>query len=110
MSIDYFLHSKHIYKQIEYNLKEIIELYEEFIELTKNQENVVKFDKELDVQYLIKAKEEYNQKIKQIGFFKDFIKQKLMDCCEHHFVKDVIDISPEKSQQIEYCSICQFTK
>ena len=110
MSIDYFLHSKHIYKQIEYNLKEIIELYKEFIELTESQENVVKFDKEFDIQFLINTKEEYYQKIKQIGFFKDFIKQKIISCCAHNFIQDVIDISPEKSQQIEYCSICEFTK
>ena len=38
------------------------------------------------------------------------IKQKMIDCCQHNFVKDEIDISPEKSQQIEYCSICDFTK
>ena len=110
MSIDYFLQSKHIYKQIEYNLKEIIELYKEFIELTESQENIVKYSKEQDIQFLIKTKEEYNEKVKNIGFFKDFIKQKMMDCCQHNFVKDEIDISPEKSQQIEYCSICDFTK
>ena len=30
--------------------------------------------------------------------------------CEHNFVKDSIDISPDESQEIEYCTFCEYTK
>ena len=29
--------------------------------------------------------------------------------CRHDFVEDEIDITPEKSQRIEYCKICEYT-
>jgi hypothetical protein len=30
-------------------------------------------------------------------------------CCEHLFVEDLIDISPEQSITVRYCDICLFT-
>ena len=39
MSIDYYLQSKKVYRNIRYHLKEIIDIYSEFIELTKAEEN-----------------------------------------------------------------------
>ena len=29
--------------------------------------------------------------------------------CEHTFVDDLIDITPDKSKMIKYCSVCLFT-
>ena len=110
MSVDYFLQSKHIYKQIECHLKEIIEIYNEFIELTETQESIVKYNKDDDIKFLLKTKEEYIEKIKQIGCFKEFVNQKIIDKCDHNFVKDTIDVSPDLSKQIEYCSNCEYTK
>ena len=30
--------------------------------------------------------------------------------CNHNFIKDLIDIDPDKSREIEYCLNCRFTK
>ena len=110
MSIDYFLQSKSIYNQIEFNLKNIVDLYEEFIELTNNEETTMKYNKEDDIKFLQITKYEYQEKIKQVSFFKEFINKKIVLNCEHNFVKDTIDISSELSQEIEYCIYCEFTK
>ena len=110
MSIDYFLHSKKIYKHIEYHLKDIISLYDEFIELTENEEITNNYNKDEDVRFLKQTKCEYNEKIRQIHFFKDYLNKKIIDMCNHNFVKDSIDISPDKSQNIEYCTRCEYTK
>jgi predicted DNA-binding protein (UPF0278 family) len=110
MSIDYFLHSKNIYKNIEFHLKDISSLYEEFIELTEREEITFKYHKEDDINFLKKTKEEYEEKIKQIHFFKDYVNKRIVEICNHEFVNDLIDISPDKSKQIEYCTHCEYTK
>ena len=35
---------------------------------------------------------------------------KVEETCEHNWVNDYIDISPDKSEQICYCSKCELTK
>ena len=110
MSIDFFLHSKKIYKQIEFNLKDIVHLYEEFIELTESEEITCAYNKDEDIHFLKNVKNDYNERIKQIKFFKDYVNRKIIGMCEHNFVKDSIDISPDESQEIEYCTFCEYTK
>jgi hypothetical protein len=114
MSTDFFLQSKYIYKQIEIHLKEVVELYKEFIELVESQEQdtptSIKYNKEDDINFLMKTRDEYHEKLKQISFFKDFVNRKIVCNCNHNFIKDSIDISSELSQEIEYCEICEYTK
>jgi len=31
-------------------------------------------------------------------------------CCEHYFIRDLIDITPDKSKEIIYCILCEYTK
>jgi hypothetical protein len=37
----------------------------------------------------------------------DLLNKKILECCPHNFIEDYIDISPEVSQKITYCSICE---
>ena len=30
--------------------------------------------------------------------------------CEHQFINDLIDLSPDKSLEITYCILCEYTK
>lgn len=30
-------------------------------------------------------------------------------CCDHVFVDDLIDINPDESRMIQYCTLCLFT-
>ena len=48
---------------------------------------------------------------------KDTIKQQIIDCdnqiyncCEHEFVEDYIDITPDISNKIIYCAVCELSK
>ena len=45
--------------------------------------------------------------LKQIQFNND---KQLYEKCQHNFITDIIDINPEKSMTICYCTICEFTK
>jgi len=109
MSVDFFLQSKKIYKHIEYNLKDIIELYNEFIELTEKEEGDVPYNKENNILFLKKKICEYEEKINEIHHFKDYINTKIVILCNHNIVNDLIDITPDVSQTIKYCTICEYT-
>ena len=109
MSVDFFLQSKNIYKHIEHNLKDIVELYKEFIELTENEEENVCYDKERDINFLKKMICDYEKKIRDIHNFKDYVNTKIVSLCNHNVVEDSIDISPDLSQEIKYCTQCEYT-
>lgn len=110
MSIDYYLHSKKTYKNISYHLKEIINLYSDFIELTKDEDNLYNYNKEEDITNLLKIKTGYEDKLKELSFFKDFVNNKITLLCNHEYVHDSIDITPDTSQNITYCEKCEHTK
>jgi hypothetical protein len=109
MSVDFFLQSKKIYKHIEHNLREIVELYKEFIELTENEEGDAPYSKDNDILFLKKKICEYEEKISEIHNFKDYINTKIVSLCNHNIVEDSIDISPDLSQEIKYCTHCEYT-
>ena len=110
MSVDYYLQSRNIYKNLTGHLKEIIELYDEFIELTQNEPNVKTYNKEDDIKTLAIFKSEYEEKLRQLIFFKDFVNQKIANLCEHTLVNDSIDITPDSSKEITYCSKCEYNQ
>jgi len=53
-------------------------------------------------EYIIKKKEQ----IQLIEIYKD----KIYKLCNHEFIDDEIDITPERTQKITYCTICESTK
>jgi NMD protein affecting ribosome stability and mRNA decay len=44
-----------------------------------------------------------------IQLLKSVCNKKIEQLCKHEFVEDAIDINPDKSQNIRYCSICEYT-
>jgi len=50
-----------------------------------------------------------NTVIKRIDNFKHLIEDKLRINCIHYMIYDDIDINPDKTIQIRYCSICLLT-
>ena len=54
--------------------------------------------------YLTDTYYEYYEKVKYL------LNKKIIQCCPHDFIEDEIDISPEISQKIIYCSICENNK
>ena len=51
-----------------------------------------------------------DEHLKQLIFLNEKLRSKIISICKHEWVKDYIDIDPEKSQTIEYCKICQTTR
>ena len=67
---------------------------DDLIELSNNKQNLTFF----------------NEKKDKVIQFKNICNQKIMQLCYHEFIEDTIDISPDKSQNIRYCSICEYTE
>jgi hypothetical protein len=54
--------------------------------------------------------DEINNVTKLLTIYKEIIKDKLENSCDHEWINDYIDIGPDCSQIICYCSKCEVTK
>ena len=62
------------------------------------------------INYYNKLSENCTEKIAEINNILTGIKLDIQRLCQHEFVTDTIDIDPEKSTTVCYCSICEYTK
>jgi hypothetical protein len=44
---------------------------------------------------------------KYLEFIQTHINKKIIDQCNHEFIEDDIDLSPDRSMKIIYCKICE---
>ena len=108
MSLEYFLFCKKRYEQIISNLNDIIDKYTEvdyatYIEDKLDNKELATFEPHT-VLSLFVSKREHVKRLKKI------CDEKIRALCSHEFIDDYVDLSPECSQKISYCSICESTK
>ena len=101
MDINYFLSSKKKLQKILSYLNEIKLTYCE-IEMER--------DDDINDEYITEQIIEYEKKIIELDLTIEHLNQFICHSCEHTFVEDVIDITPDRSQNITYCTICEHTK
>ena len=53
---------------------------------------------------------EYNELIINLETLIKYVEYHIKNMCNHEWVKDVIDIDPDRSQEICYCVKCEVTK
>ena len=100
MDINYFLSSKKKLQKILSYLNEIKLTYCE-IEMERD---------DINDEYITEQIIEYEKKIIELDLTIEHLNQFICHSCEHTFVEDVIDITPDRSQNITYCTICEYTK
>jgi len=103
MDINYFLSSKNKLQKILSYLNEIKLTYCE-MEIKEENGNIITCD------YIQNNIEEIEHKIGEIELTIEYLNELIFNNCEHTFVEDVIDITPDRSQNITYCTICEYTK
>ena len=101
MRLNYFMLCKKMVKNNILLIDEIISnfetMYHDCNEI-EHSKNILRLREE----YIIKKKEQ----IQLIEIYKD----KIYKLCNHEFIDDEIDITPERTQKITYCTICESTK
>ena len=108
MNINFFLSSRRKYEHIKSHLTDIINMYEELI-----KETTIELKYQLvetnEINILKELKNDYSYKRDCIEKCHYRINEHIRLNCEHNFVEDSIDIDCERSQNITYCTICEYT-
>ena len=94
-NIDYFLFLKKKYVNILSYLTEIMNSYEEMTIYSAD--------------YLIQYNK-YKNEISDIKHSINSMNYSIRQLCEHEFIEDEIDLTPDRSMKIEYCIKCECTK
>ena len=102
MSLHYFLSCKRNYIKIIQKLEYIIETLDDIDYLTISEFS--------DICYPKNNKAFFTEKIKHFQDLINNCNNELDHLCCHNFIDDVIDITPERSQSITYCTICEIVK
>ena len=104
MTPDVFFLFKKRLNAIQYNLLEITSIYNDII--SNNEIYDILADEMLKIENM---KTNYEREFEHITTLIQVENDKMVSCCQHDFVKDTIDIGCEKSQNITYCTICEYT-
>ena len=106
MSLEYYLFCRKKYDDILHNLEQVLESYADkpFDEnmLDPSPPNNI-FKPYHNIHFFIERKEVITQ-------IRDQYECKINTMCKHTFEDDLIDITPDESKHISYCTICGFTK
>ena len=109
MDINYFLLLKDKYTSMLSNINDIIEICKEINEYAK--ENILNNERELYILFNSDANMEiFLERKKQIKNLKKICNQYIYYLCNHEFVRDDIDIDPDKSNTIYYCRLCELNE
>lgn len=109
MSLEYYLFCRKIYTDIILKLEDILESYEIMDNYNKEEKEKglkgarINFEHSNSKNFFVEKK----QNIMELKTICDVIINKL---CEHEFEEDLIDITPDRSEKITYCKICEYTK
>ena len=110
MDINYFLFNIRKYNII---LDQIESINDELGDLNKNNINEMNIDNINENTEMYSIKDIYNDFIqlkKNILHLKNVCKKNIQKICKHDFVTDLIDINPDESRSITYCTICELTR
>lgn len=108
MSLDYYLFCRKSFNNIISQLNYVIETYEgikdyNIDEMCATEEPKLElFTPDYNINFFIEKKN-YTEQLKKV------CDKKILKLCKHNFVDDLIDISPEISKHIRYCTVCEYT-
>jgi hypothetical protein len=109
MSLEYYMFCKEKYEFIIKYLDGIDDLYNDIIIKTCNEEPLIE-EQYFKIFLSDRSLTSLNKKIENIKALKQICDEKIFELCEHEFIDDMIDITPDRSERIIYCGCCGYTK
>ena len=111
MSLYYFLMCKKTIEANEIFIDELISNYETmYYELVKQYECMSDCNEHDYYKNILKTRSDFINKKKENEELLALCKTKIYKLCNHNFIDDEIDVTPERTKQITYCTICESTK
>jgi hypothetical protein len=108
MSLEYYLLSRKKYDSIINYLKEIIENYNDIFSYT-TELDIDEGNTMLDCFQPNVHKDQMTNKLIVVSHLRHICEENIQKLCIHEFVNDTIDIGQERSQNITYCKVCEYT-
>jgi len=108
MSLNYYLFCKKSYDKIICNLENILSIFEEIDEFEKEEKDFFTTDTVSSNQTC--NKKFFYEKKEHIRILRALCIMKIFKMCNHEFIEDTIDIDPDRSKNIRYCKICEYTE
>ena len=110
MDLEKYLLSRNHCNNVIMHLNSLIECYDTFfinslLHLDMNDAEYI-----MEQLNFLQMKEQFNSNLKYHIEIKKQCESRINNLCEHDFIDDYIDITPDHSQKITYCKICNFTK
>jgi hypothetical protein len=107
MRLEFYLFLRNSYDKMLYELDILINIQNNIENYINNETNF--FNITSDELSIHNNMHFFIEKQKHIKTLKEICNKKIEELCSHTIVEDLIDISPDKSQKIKYCSICEYT-
>ena len=108
MELQYYILCKKMYENNIHYMEEIVQNYQ----CIKIESYNTDYELQKDNQLLYHSKEQIffmEKNIQQMKEMKQYCETKINELCNHEIVHDTIDIHIDKSQNIQYCKICEMT-
>jgi len=111
MSLNYFLMCKKTIEANTFFIDELISNYETmYYELIKQYECMSDCNENEYYKNILKTRADFINKKKENEELLILCKNKIYKLCNHNFIDDEIEINPERSQTVTYCTICESNK
>jgi hypothetical protein len=111
MSLNYFLLCKKSAEENILHIDAIITNYHKmYTELLKHYECMSDCDENQHYRNILRLRQEYIDKKKEQMELLQIYNNRIYNLCQHNFIDDNIDVTPEITQQITYCTVCEYIK
>ena len=108
MTLPFLIELKNKNNNLINQLTDNINSYNEIINLIDENDENNNF-KKISLNYQKSIKDQTSE-IKYLFFFQNTIISKIQTLCDHTFEYDLIDITPDTSKPIFYCTKCEYIK